>query len=83
MLVVRVALQGIGKEVRALKKHADPEVSRKAGDLVAQWKEAVKPKPVPAPAEEPSTATATNEPELKAAAPILAAAAEPSAPDPK
>jgi hypothetical protein len=35
-------LKGVGKEVRALKKHSDPEVSTMADALVTLWKDTVK-----------------------------------------
>jgi hypothetical protein len=35
-------LKGVGKEVRALKKHSDPEVSAMADALVTLWKDTVK-----------------------------------------
>jgi hypothetical protein len=33
--------QGVGKEVRGLKKHADPRVAAKALAVVAMWKATV------------------------------------------
>ena len=76
MTVAHLQATSLGKDVRSLKKHADPAVAARAGQLVDLWKAAVA---LETAAAAPAAAAPAAAPAMASEAPVAAAAAAPVA----